>query len=80
MTLLNQAAEGLTGWSQPDALGKSRFKMSWSWWMRAAHAGESRPVSAAADQARDQGTRPFLLLSRHGVEHVIHESATGDPR
>ncbi|MCW5795491.1 MAG: response regulator [Nitrospira sp.] len=77
VTLLNQAAEGLTGWSQPDALGKPIQDV-----MVVVDAERRTPLVNPAlsvlqqIKAVDRGTRPFLLLSRQGVEHVIHESAT----
>lgn len=76
VTLLNPAAEGLTGWSQPDALGKAIQDV-----MVVVDAQRRtslvNPALSALQQIKpvDQGRRPFLLMSRHGVEHVIHESA-----
>ncbi|HNV26896.1 MAG TPA: PAS domain-containing protein, partial [Nitrospira sp.] len=77
VTLLNPAAEGLTGWSQPDALGKAIQDV-----MVVLDAQRRTPLVnpglAALQNIRreDSGKRPFLLMSRQGVEHVIHESAT----
>ena len=76
VTLLNPAAEGLTGWSQPDALGKAIQDV-----MVVVDPQRRTPLVnpalSALQQIKpvDQGRRPFLLMSRHGVEHVIHESA-----
>lgn len=76
VTLLNPAAEGLTGWSQSDALGKSIQEV-----MVVVDAERRTPVlnpALSALQQRntsDQGTRPFLLINRHRGECLISDSA-----
>ncbi|ULA66176.1 MAG: Putative Response regulator [Nitrospira sp.] len=77
VTLLNPAAEELTGWSQPDALGKAIQEV-----MVFVDAQRRTPLTnpalSALQQitASDQGRRPVLLISRQGLEHLISESAT----
>ena len=77
VTLLNPAAEGLTGWSQSDALGQAIHDV-----MIVVDPQRRTPLvnpalSALQQMKRvDPGMRPFLLISRQGVEHLIHESAT----
>ena len=86
VTMLNPAAEGLTGWSQPDALGKAVQEV-----MVVLDSESRRPVLHPAVQmlrkgtSADLGGRPFLLVSRNGHEHRISDSAAmirderGDP-
>ncbi len=77
VTLLNPAAEGLTGWSEPDALGKSIQAV-----MVVVDAERRTPVLHPAFYAlqkrntSDQRTRPFLLISRHGGECLISDRVT----
>jgi PAS domain S-box-containing protein len=77
VTMLNPAAEGLTGWSQPDALGKAIQDV-----MVLVDAQRRTPLLNPAFSvlqritASEQGMRPFLLVSRQGVEHLINERAT----
>ncbi|ULA60373.1 MAG: Putative Response regulator [Nitrospira sp.] len=76
VTLLNPAAEALTGWSQTDALGKAIQDV-----MVVVDAQRRTPLMnpslSLLQQSKEgeQDRRPFLLMSRHGVEHVIHRSA-----
>lgn len=76
VTMLNPAAEGLTGWEQRDALGKAIQEV-----MVVLDAESRRPVLNPAlhvwrkGNASDLGARPFLLISRHGHEHRISDSA-----
>ncbi|MCS6291338.1 MAG: response regulator [Nitrospira sp.] len=86
VTMLNPAAEGLTGWAQPDALGKAVQEV-----MVVLDPESRRPVLNPAVQmlcngmSVDLGSRPFLLVSRNGNEHRISDSAAmirderGDP-
>lgn len=75
VTLLNPAAEGLTGWSQPDALGRSIQEV-----MVLVDAERRTPLlnpALVVLQKRNetvQRTRPFLLISRQGAERVISDS------
>lgn len=77
VTLLNPAAERLTGWSQADALGKPIQEV-----MVLVDAQRRiplvNPVYSAMQHITvlDQATPCFLLINRQGVEHVINESAT----
>lgn len=75
MTLLNPAAEQLTGWSQSDALGKAIQevmvildpKLRTPVPHPALHAlGTPRPSRPSA--------RPFLLIDRRGEERLICDS------
>jgi PAS domain S-box-containing protein len=76
VTMLNPAAEGLTGWAQPDALGKAVQEV-----MVLLDPESGRPVPNPAIQVLRKGTsadlggRPFLLVSRNGHEHRITDSA-----
>ena len=76
VTMLNPAAEGLTGWAQPDALGKAVQEV-----MVLLDPESGRPVPNPAIQvlrkgtSADPGGRPFLLVSRNGHEHRITDSA-----
>ena len=86
VTMLNPAAEGLTGWSQPDALGKTVQEV-----MVVLDPESRRPVLNPAVQMLRKGMsvelsgRAFLLVSRNGHEHRISDSAAmirderGDP-
>ena len=76
VTMLNPAAEGLTGWAQPDALGKAVQEV-----MALLDPEGGRPVPNPAIQVLRKGTsadlvgRPFLLVSRNGYKHRITDSA-----
>ncbi|MBP8117444.1 MAG: PAS domain-containing protein, partial [Nitrospira sp.] len=86
VTMLNPAAEGLTGWLQPDALGKAVQDV-----MVVLDPESRRPVLNPGVQMLRKGTsaelsgRPFLLVSRNGSERPISDSAAmirdgrGDP-
>ncbi len=86
VTMLNPAAEGLTGWLQPDALGKAVQEV-----MVVLDPESRRPVLNPAvhmlrkGKSAELGGRPFLLVSRSGHEHRISDSAAmihderGDP-
>jgi len=86
VTMLNPAAEGLTGWLQPDALGKAVQDV-----MVVLDPESRRPVLNPGIQMLRKGTsaelsgRPFLLVSRNGSERRISDSAAmirdgrGDP-
>lgn len=77
VTLLNPAAEELTGWSQPDALGKAIQDV-----MVVVDAERRTPLMNPALSALqplrhvNRSTRPLLLIGRHGIESLIDDSAT----
>lgn len=77
VTLLNPAAERLTGWSQSDGLGKAIQDV-----MVVVDAQRRTPLVNTAlsalqqIKASEQGAGPFLLISRQGAEHLITENAT----
>ena len=76
VTLLNPAAQTLTGWSQSDAVGKTVQEV-----VVLLDTESRRPVRNPAlhalqqGQVSDLGARPFLLISRQGNEHRISDSS-----
>ena len=73
ITLLNTAAEELTGWNAGDAIGRSLHEV-----FRAIDEGTREP---AADLLREmsrgsarRSAGPWALLSRDGTERPIHDS------
>jgi PAS domain S-box-containing protein len=76
VTMLNAAAQTLTGWSQPDAVGKAVQEV-----VVLLDPDSRRPVMNPAVHALRQGkasnlgARPFLLISRQGAEHRLSDSA-----
>lgn len=77
VTMLNPAAERLTGWLQSDAIGKPIEAI-----VVLLDAENRKPVMNPASRALDMGKspalaqRPFLLISRQGDEHRIDETVT----
>lgn len=77
VTMLNPAAERLTGWLQSDAIGKPVEEIVVLW-----DAESKRPVlnpalhALAMGKSSDLAQRPFLLISRQGDEHRIDETVT----
>jgi len=75
-TMLNPAAEELTGWRQSEAVGKAVEDI-----VILLEAQSRRPVMNPAlhvlqmEKSSDLGQCPFLLVGRHGVEHRISVSA-----
>lgn len=76
VTMLNPAAEGLTGWQQSDAIGKAVEDI-----VTLLEPQSRRPVLNPAlhvlhmGKSSNLGQRPLLLVSRQGVEHMISDSA-----
>ncbi|WHZ22808.1 MAG: sensory transduction regulatory protein [Nitrospira sp.] len=76
VTMFNPAAEELTGWQQSEAIGKAVEDI-----MTLLEPRSRRPVLNPAlhvlhmGKSSDLGQRPFLLVSRRGVEHLISDSA-----
>lgn len=75
ITMLNPAAEDLTGWAQSDAIGKPVGDI-----VVLLDAKSRRPVvQPVALQPESKSTKPqrsFLLISRQGDEHQIGEMVT----
>ena len=77
VTMLNPAAERLTGWLQSEAIGKPVEEI-----VVLLDAESKRPVVNPAVDALQIGTvsdlaqRPFLLISRQGEQHRIGEMVT----
>lgn len=75
VTLLNPAAEQLTGWSQSDALGKAIQEV-----MILLDPQQRTPILHPALHTPgphphpQPGARPFLLLDRRGEERLICDS------
>lgn len=77
VTLINPAAAALTGWSQSDALGQAIQDVMVVVDPQQRTALVNPALSALRQmQTMDRGIRPVLLMSRQGVGHLIHESAT----
>lgn len=77
VTMLNPAAERLTGWLQSDAIGKPVGEI-----VVLLDADNRKPVMSPALRALQMGTlsnlaqHSFLLISRQGDQHRIGETAT----
>ena len=77
VTMLNPAAERLTGWLQSEAMGKPIEAI-----VILLDAENRKPVIHPASRALGMGKsadlarRPFLLISRQGDEHRIDETVT----
>jgi len=77
VTMLNPAAERMTGWLQADAIGKPVEEI-----VVLLDAESMRPVLNPAVRAlqmetvSDLAQRPFLLISRQGNHHRIGEAVT----
>ncbi|MCE3222188.1 MAG: putative Response regulator [Nitrospira sp.] len=77
VTMLNPAAERLTGWLQSEAIGRPVEEIVVLW-----DAESKRPVlnpalrALAMGKSSDLAQRPFLLIGRQGDEHRIDETVT----
>jgi PAS domain S-box-containing protein len=77
VTMLNPAAERLTGWMQSDAIGKPVEEV-----VPLLDAESRRPIMNPAVRALQRGIppdlaqRPLLLIGRQGDEHRIDETVT----
>lgn len=77
VTMLNPAAEAMTGWPQSDAVGKPVDEVAIF-----LDPDSRRPVRNPALHALQVGTssglaqRPFLLIGRQGNEHRIGDTVT----
>ena len=77
ITMLNPAAERMTGWAQSEAIGKPVGDI-----VVLLDAENRRPLVQPHRHVREAGTesdlspRPFLLISRQGDEHRIGEMVT----
>jgi PAS domain S-box-containing protein len=77
ITMLNPAAERMTGWLQSNAIGKPIEEI-----VVLLDAESRKPVMNPALRALQRGTlsdlapRPFLLISRQGNRHRIGETVT----
>lgn len=77
VTMLNPAAERLTGWMQSDAIGKPLEEI-----VLLLDAESRRPIMNPAVRALQKGIpsdldrRPLLLIGRQGDEHRIDETVT----
>lgn len=77
VTMLNPAAERITGWLQSDAIGKPVEEI-----VVLLDAESRRPAMNPAVHALEMGKpsdlaqRPLLLLSRQGAEHRIGDTVT----
>ena len=77
VTMLNPAAERMTGWLEADAIGKPVEEI-----VVLLDADSKRPVLNPAVRAlqmetlSDLAQRPFLLISRQGNQHRIGETVT----
>ncbi len=75
VTMLNPAAEGMTGWMQSDAIGKPVEDI-----VILLDPDSRRPVMNPAlhalhmGKSSDLAQRPFLLISRQGDEHRISDT------
>jgi PAS domain S-box-containing protein len=75
VTSMNAVAQGLTGWSQTDALGQLLPDV-----FRIVHEDTREPVENPVTRALQTGTiirlaNPTILLARTGEEHPIDDSA-----
>lgn len=77
VTMLNPAAERLTGWRQAEAIGQPVEEI-----VVLVDAASRQPIMNPALRAARTGTafdlalRPYLLISRQGDEHRIDETVT----
>ncbi len=77
VTMLNPAAQSLTGWSLSDAIGKTIEEI-----VVLLDVETRKPVMNPAARALDMGKlsdlaqRPLILISREGHEHRIEETVT----
>ncbi len=76
VTMLNPAAEGLTGWSQSEAMGKAVQDVVVLLDPESRRTVMNPAVNVLREgKSLGLGVRPLLLINRQGAEHLISDSA-----